>query len=47
MKAGFNGMSDEADKLELQMHTFCYDQDGTIDWNSRANEIAAIEALKF
>jgi hypothetical protein len=40
-------MSDEADKLEKQMHAFCYDQDGTIEWTSRAAEIEAIEKLTF
>ena len=39
LKAGFNGMADEADKLERQMYTFCYDYGGTVEWYEKSSEI--------
>ena len=40
-------MADEADKLERQMYTFCYDYGGAVEWYEKANEIQELEALTF
>jgi len=47
LKSGFFGISGEADQLYTQLTTFCYDNDGEIEWEKTANEIEAINALTF
>jgi len=47
LSSGFFGISGEADQLYYRLTTFCYDDNGEIEWEKTANEIEAITALTF